>query len=430
MAIMVPRCRLQQPRFGQRLPTRIAAGVTLLALLASCATRAPVVRTPGVAAAPPPAAPVRAAPPPPPQIEQNRVALLVPLTGANAAVGQSIANAANLALLDVGDGRINLRVYDTASGAAAAAAKATADGARLILGPLLAVDVRAVQSVAAAQDVPILSFSNDAALAGGATFVMGFQPGQSVARVVGYARARGIERFAALVPSGTYGQRASTAFIRAVEANGGKVVSVATFTHDAANLNAAVRKVTAFDARKAAAAKSAALRPDGSVVAVQAKLQPVGFQALLIADSATVASAVVPALVQFGVAPGSVQLLGTELWNNEPAVRAARGLRGAWFASVADEKFGALAGRYRAKYGSTPSRLASLGYDAVLLVNSAAGRWPLGRPFPRALLTAADGYAGVDGVFRFGANGIAERGLEVQQVGSGTVSPAPRSLPR
>jgi len=315
-------------------------------------------------------------------------------------------------------------------GAAAAAVKATADGARLILGPLLAADVRAVQAIAAAQAVPIVSFSNDASLAGDATFVMGFQPGQSVARVVGYARSRGIERFAALVPSGTYGQRAATAFIRAVEAGGGKVVAVATFTHDAARLTAAVRSVTAFDARKAAAAKSAALRPDGSVVAVQARLAPVGFQALLIADSATVANAVVPVLAQFGVAPGSVQLLGTDLWNNEPAVRSARGLHGAWFASVPDEKFGALAGRYRAKYGSTPSRLASLGYDAVLLVNSVAGRWPLGAPFPRALLTASDGYAGVDGVFRFGANGVTERGLEVQQAGTGTVAAAPRSFPR
>ena len=66
--------------------------------------------TPEKPAAPPP---VVVAPPKPevaPQIEQNKVAVLLPLTGANAAVGQSIANAANMALLDAGDKRINLRV--------------------------------------------------------------------------------------------------------------------------------------------------------------------------------------------------------------------------------------------------------------------------------------------------------------------------------
>jgi len=422
MAIMGCRARAVQPLFGR---IARAGAVASLVVMAACSNRS--VPRPVTAAPPPPVVIAPSKPVAPPQAAQNRVALLVPLTGSNAAVGQSIANAANMALLDVGDSRINLRIYDTASaGAAAAATKATGEGARLILGPLLAADVRAVQGVAG--DIPVVSFSNDAALAGDDTFVMGFQPGQSIARVVGYARSRGIERFAALVPAGVYGQRAATAFVRAVEANGGKAVAVTTYTREPTKLLAAVRTVTAFDARKAAAGRSASLRPDGSVVALAAKLPPVGFQALLIADSGAVASAVVPALVQFGVPVGSVQLLGTELWNNEPAIRTARGLHGALFASVADEKFGQLAGRYRGKYGSTPSRLASLGYDAVLLVNSVAGRWPLGQPFPRALLTAPDGYSGIDGVFRFGTGGVAERGLEVQQVGTGTVAPAPRSF--
>jgi hypothetical protein len=98
---------------------------------------------------------------------------------------------------------------------------------------------------------------------------------------------------------------------------------------------------------------------------------------------------------------------------------------------VPDERFRKLAERYRAKFGSSPSRLASFGYDSVLLVNSLAGNWPVGTSFPRAALSNREGFAGIDGVFRFTPANIAERGLEVQQVGSGTittVSPAPRSF--
>lgn len=419
---------MNRPLRLRQLLWRRGALVGLLAL-AGCTTSNP--QRPLTAALPPPR--VAVAPPvvAPPVIAQNRVALLVPLTGPNAAVGQSIANAANMALLDVGDSRINLRIYDTAAaGAAAAAGKAAGEGARLFLGPLLAADVRAAAAVAAPQGIPIVSFSNDAALAGDSVFVMGFQPGQSIARVVAYARSRGAERFAALVPAGIYGQRAATAFVRAVEANGGKTVAVTTYTRDPAKLLAAVRTVTGFDARKASGAKQAALRPDGSVVAVAAKLPPVGFQALMIADSPNVAAAIVPALIQFGVTPGSIQLLGTELWNNEPAIRTARALHGALFAAVPDEKFGQLAGRYRGRFGGTPSRLASLGYDAVLLVNSVADKWPAGQAFPRILLAAPEGYAGIDGAFRFSGAGIAERALEVQQVGSGTVAAAPRTFAR
>ena len=416
-------------RFGGRLQLASCVG---LALLASACTR-PAQRVAIEVPPPPPsviAPDVVVAPPPVPQAVQNRVALLVPLTGANAAVGQSIANAANMALLESGERRINLRIYDTAAGgASAAASRAIGEGARLFLGPLLAGDVRSVQGIASANAVPVLSFSNDAALAGEGTYVLGYQPGQSIARIVNYARGRGVERFAALIPDGVYGQRAANAFLRAVEASGGRVVSVVNYARTPAKLLAAARAVTDYDRRMARAAKTPALRPDGSVAPITARLAGVGFQALLIADAGPVAAAFGPALAQYGA--GGVLVLGTELWNNEPAIRTARGLQGAVFASVPDARFAALGTRYRAKYSAAPSRLASFGYDSVLLVNSLADRWPVGQAFPRALLDARDGFAGIDGVFRFTGAGIADRGLEVQRIAGGAISvvaAAPRAL--
>ena len=404
--------------------------LALAVLVSACARQAPrptSVTPPPVAVKP--AEAVRLVPLP--QAEQNRVALLVPMTGPNSAVGQSIANAANMALLEAGERRVNLRIYDTGPGAAAAADRALADGARLFLGPLLAPDVRAVAPVAAARGVPVISFSNDTGLASPDVFVMGFQPGPSVARVVAYARSRGIDRFAALVPAGVYGQRASTAFLRAVEAAGGRSVAVVSYTREPARLLAAVRQVTAYDARIKNAAKSAVVRPDGTVAPVTARTAPVAFQALLVADAGTVAARIMPALAQFGATPGSFLMLGTELWNNEPGLANAAGLRSALFASVPDDRFRGLTTRYRAKFGSAPSRLASFGYDSVLLVNSLAGGWAFGTPFPKSALTSPQGFSGIDGVFRFTPGGIAERGLEVQQIGGGaitTVSPAPRGF--
>ena len=45
----------------------------------------------------------------------------MPLTGANAGVGQSIANATKLAMLDTKSDAVRITTYDTAPGAAAAA---------------------------------------------------------------------------------------------------------------------------------------------------------------------------------------------------------------------------------------------------------------------------------------------------------------------
>lgn len=414
--------RLQAARRSRRAP---ALAATLMLLMAACAgPRKPVVAPPPP---PPVAAPEVALPAPLPQVQQNRVALLVPLTGANAPVGQSIANAANMALLDAGESRINLRIYDTAPGAQAAAARALADGAGLFLGPLLAGDIRAVQAVAATRGVPLVSFSNDAGVAGGDVYILGFQPGQSIARTVNYARSRGIERFAAMVPAGVYGQRAATAFLRAVESAGGRSTAVASYTRDPAKMVAAARSVTAWDARVKAGKPT--IRPDGSVAAPVPA--PLPFQALLIADAGGVAAQLMPVLGKLGVTPGVAVILGTELWNNEPGIANAPALRGALFATVSDERFRRLAERYRAKFGNNPSRLASFGYDSALLVNSLAGNWPLGAPFPRAALASRDGFSGIDGAFRFTPSNIAERGLAVEQVGAGvinSVSPAPKGF--
>lgn len=401
-----------------------AGGLALGLLMAACA--APPVKK--EAAPPPPVAPeVVVAPSIPVESPKNRVALLVPTTGNNAAVGQSIANAANLALLDLGSQNIKLTVYNTAGGAAVAAQRALADGNKLFLGPLLADDVRAVQPVARAGNVPLMTFSNDADLAGNGTYVLGFQPGQSMARVVSYARAHGVERFAALVPAGVYGQRASNAFVKAVRDAGGRVVAMETFPRDQKRLVASVRRVTDYEARVARASQGGIVRADGTVAPVQERLAPVGYQALLIADTGAVAAAIAPTLARFGAT--GTRLLGSELWASEPGLSRVPAMRGAWFASVPDNRFDQMASRYRGKFGARPSRLASLGYDAVLLVNSLAGKWPVGAAFPRASLADPDGFAGVDGVFRFSGAGVAERGLEVQEVGAAglvTVSPAPR----
>lgn len=328
---------------------------------------------------------------------RDRVALLVPLTGPNAGVGQSIANATQLALLDTSSEKVRITTYDTGQGAAAAASRALADGAQLILGPLLADDVRRVVPVARAGGVPVVSFSNDASVAGPGSYLLGYSPVQSVARVVGYAHAHGASAFGGLMPIGRYGQPVSTAFLHAVEEAGGKVVALETFD-----------------------------RANGGVAAAATKLNRAApFDAVLVADSgATAAAAAVPVKR----ASPSVHLLGTELWNSEPGVVARPALQGAWFASVSNALYRQYAAKYRARFASSPYRLSSLGYDAVLLTVRIARDWPVGSRFPEARLRDRGGFSGIDGAFRFGRDGIAERALEVQEVRGGTgvlVSPAP-----
>ena len=149
--------------------------------------------------------------------------------------------------------------------------------------------------------------------------------------------------------------------------------------------------------------------------------------AVLIADNSKIAVAAAAAL-----RPGP-RVLGTELWANDRTLGATPRLRGAQYAAAPDTRFAQLVARYRARYGRTPYRLGSLGYDAMLLTVRASRSWPIGRPFPVRSLIDREGFAGVDGIFRFGRDGIAERALEVRQVtatGFTVVSPAATSFPK
>jgi branched-chain amino acid transport system substrate-binding protein len=397
---MVIRDNNMAEAISQRQAPRLFkfGGLALLTFMAGCAAVPKAPPSPVEAPKPPPTV---LQPTLPVDVERNRVALLVPLTGPNAGVGTSIANAANMAVLDTGGSNIRVTIYDTAGGAAGAAQRALDEGAKLILGPLLAEDARAVQPIALRARVPVISFSNDTTVAGGGTFVMGYSPSQSVERVVTYARSKGITKFAGLIPAGTYGQRASATFIRAVEAAGGQVTSMQNFDRSAGSITGAITRL----------------------------MQASPFEAILIADSGKTAVQAIPVLRAKG-AP-TAKVLGTELWNTDNSLGSSAALRGAWFASVSDGLYRQLSTKYQARFGKSPYRLASLGYDSVLLVARIGSDWRPGAAFPVSRLTDRGGFSGIDGAFRFNRDGVAERSLEVQQAGAGgfaIVAPAPRGF--
>ena len=376
-----------------------AMAVLGASLLAGCSTIVPKGPPPPVTRpVERPTRPTPVAPGIPTDKDRDRVALLVPLTGRNAGVGKSLANATQMALLDTNSTRVRITTYDTNQGAALAAAHALADGNRLILGPLLSEDVRAIEPIAQRAHVPIITFSNDESVAGDGVYLLGYVPSQAIDRVVDYAHDQGIKNFAGLVPNGLYGQRASTSFLRSVEDAGGQVLSLQTYDRSSASVSQAMSRLT--------------------------KNAPYG--AVLIADSGATAAMLAPAAKKAG--GEGVRLLGTELWNAESSIASKTTLNGAWFASVPDDLYRQYAVKYRNRFGTAPYRLSSLGYDAVLLTVRVARDWQPGTAFPERNLRDPGGFSGIDGAFRFGKDGIAQRALEVQEIRDGrtvVVSPAP-----
>jgi hypothetical protein len=244
--------------------------------------------------------------------------------------------------------------------------------------------------------VPVISFSNDTTVAARDVYIMGNVPEQSIARTVRYARSQRAARFAALIPSGEYGERVSGAVLEAVRSSGGTMVAMENYTRSNAAVTAAVRRLNARGP----------------------------FDAVLIADGGRIATMAAPLLKPRGTGP---RILGTELWSGEAALTTTPGLRGAWFSAVSDGRYRQFADSYRSRFGSPPYRLATLGYDAVLLTLRIARDWRPGTVLPTGRLADSGGFVGLDGAFRFD-RGVIERAFEVREVRAGgvtVISPAP-----
>jgi len=338
----------------------------------------------------------------PTDTQRHRIALLVPMSGNNAEIGQALANATTMALLDTDAQNLRITSYDTARGAGAAARQAINDGNSLVLGPLLAQNVPAVRSATQGSDVPAIAFSNDTTVAGNGVFVMGFAPEQSIRRVVRHARNNGSNGFAALLPEGDYGQRAYNALQNSLADYGGNLAGFERYA-----------------------------RGNTSIVSAAERLESRGgYDTVLIADGPRLAIQAAGALRDEG-ASGSTQILGTELWSGEGALTNAAAVEGARFAAISDDRFRRFSQSYEARFGGKPYRIATLGYDAVLLTLRIAQDWRVGRDFPTRRLYDGDGFLGVDGAFRFGRGGVAQRAFEVREVRDGSivaVDPAPTSF--
>ena len=369
---------------------------------------------------PPPFPPGPQAPPTTAAAGPAKVALLVPLSGANAELGQALLDAAQLALFESGSDRLILVPRDTggnAAGAAGAARAVIGDGARLILGPLLAPEVEAVKPIAQEAHINIIAFSTVTALAGVNTYLMGFLPGQEVVREVGYARERGLARFAALAPNSPYGHLMADALREVASRSGASVTKVEFFDPRAGDVSPAIQHLLPGGGAEGSAEPPPASPP---AVSVDALLLPEGGARL------KQIAAQVRAVAGTGKA---VQLLGSGLWDT-PDIGSDPALVGGWFASSPPEARQDFERRFNATYGHNPPRLASLGYDAAALAAVLAGG-QAGEPFSQQAILNPSGFTGVDGLFRFAPNGLVQRGLavlEVEPQGTSVVSPAPQSF--
>ena len=376
---------------------------------------------------PPPLAPQPPAAPTTAPSGPAKIALLAPLSGPNAGLGKAILDAAQMALFESGNDQLTLLPRDTKgtpAGASEAAHSALDAGVKLILGPLLAPEVEAVKPLARDAQVNVIAFSTVTELAGDGTYLIGFLPRQEVVRVVGYARQRGIARFAALAPNTPYGHLMADALRESAASTAATVTKVAFFDPSLSDLSTAIAVVLPSGGAQPAAVEA------GNIPAAAAPPPAVpSFDALLLPEGGDQLKEIARKLASAGLDSKATRLLGSGLWD-VPDIGTDPTLDGGWFAASPPDAQQDFERRFQATYGREPPRLASLGYDAAALA-AALASGKSGPPFSRDAIQNPNGFSGVDGLFRFLPDGLVQRALavlEVEPQGNIVVSPAPQSF--
>jgi ABC-type branched-subunit amino acid transport system substrate-binding protein len=319
------------------------------------------------------------------------VGLLLPLTGGNAPLGQAMLNAAQLALFDQGDRRIELLPRDTRgtpSGAAQAAQAALADGAVALAGPLTLGET--AQAVATAGGrAPVFAFTSDETQAGTGVWVLGITPSQQVRRIVAAASEAGARRFALVAPDDAFGQRLAVAMRSAAQSLGAPPPTI-ILAANRGDMTATAQQLVGSP-------------PDAVLI---------GFGGPGARAAANAIAAAFPA--------GAPRLLGTSLWMTDATLGQEPALAGAWFPGPDPVGRARFDQQYDAAFGERAPRLAGTAYDAVALAARSAreGAPPVGAAF-----------MGADGPIRLLEAGSLTRGLAVFAVRPGgeaeMVQPAP-----
>jgi len=340
------------------------------------------------------------------------VALLVPYGSArpgDKVLARSLENAARLAVTDLRGVKIDLRVYPTAGApaqAANAARKAVAAGARIILGPVFAASAKAAGAAVAGRNINVLSFSNNAAIAGGNLFVLGNTYANTSRRLLSYAVAQGY----------------------------GRIVVVHDQTSDGAAALQAVQSGAGRAGATILATSSYEFSQKGVVSAIPAIAQTIttsGANAVVFtADTAGALPLLVQLLPENGIDPKAVKFIGLTRWDIPTQTLSLPGLQGGWFALPDPSLTQGFTQRYSSAYGSVPNPIAGLAYDGIAAIGALV-KTGKSNALSRSALTQPAGFAGVSGVFRLLADGTNERALAIAQITNRQVQiidPAPKSF--
>ena len=334
----------------------------------------------------------------PDNLKTISVALLVP-RGSNLSgddvIAESLENSAQLAILDSAARGIDitLNVYPTARNPEMTkrqAIKAIDDGSHIILGPVFAETTRAASLALSDVNVNLLSFSNNANVAGGNVFILGPTFQNTADRLTTYADGQGKRNMVIIHENNIAGQAGRQAIETAARSTGVEIVGSVTYQPTQTSVITAVSDV-----------KEVITSTNADAI-------------FLTSTSSGALPLFAQLLPEAGVPPTEVQYIGLTRWDIPAQTLALSGVQHGWFALSEPVFATTFQARYHDMYGTNPHPIGSLAYDGIAAIHSLLESGS--NPLSKMALTQSAGFQGATGFFRLRQDGTNERSLAVATV--------------
>ncbi len=331
--------------------------------------------------------------------EARSIGVLLPLSGRFADFGSRVLNAVTLAfrMYDPNGVDFKLEVEDTGDSVEqtirALNRLANERQVAAVIGPLLSKGIDQVTSRAETLGMPMVTLTQQPGTPGDYIISAGLTPKMQAHAIARTAIEKlGLKRFAIIAPRDKFGEQYSQSYWDAVEALGGKIVGMESYSSGETDFRQVVDKLVGTYYKEARQREVDALEKIRTEMKITRKtrktaqyfdLPPIiEFDAVFIPDEPKIVGQILPTFAYRDV--DKVKFLGISTWNSPELVKRAAGFaEGSVFVDglfadsdwVPAQKF---ITRFMRDTGVAPTTIEAMAYDASLAVESALRDLPPG----------------------------------------------------
>lgn len=358
--------------------------------------------------------------------EKTRVALFLPFSGKNKELGWHLFNAATLSLFD-NDLSNNLELVLIDSGespqeAVKAFKEVIRQEIRVVIGPIFSTSVEAIEEDAKANNIVVISLSNNPKLANktadkGGIFLAGIMPEAQIEKLVSYAISQQQSSFAVIAPNNPYGLIMTDLMKKTVKRKDGNFITSEFYEANTKDFSGLAQRIVSSFKVPSHLAEGGGNKPKkDAVIKDSDRIYP---KVIFIPESGKTLSKIVEELNKQNKDEREFQLAGSNQWD-DISTFSDPNLNGAWVVAPENTKFHTFEQSYYNTFNKFPPRITSIAYDAVAVISDLAEKRKETKielsDFTAYSVWPKNGFNGIDGLFRFLPNGLVQRNLAVLQV--------------